>query len=190
MELDEIDRRLISLLREDGRLSYTRLGELLGYTLMGAKRRVRKLIDRGVLKITALESVEALRFRGALIMLEVADRRSLEDLLRRFRDCPRIIYLFTLMAGYNLAALMVAEDEETLESEAWERCSIRSQPGVRRSEFYPIGEVYFSPYLPIRFELWGMNLERAPCGVDCGVCERYRDRRCRGCPSTRLYRFD
>ncbi|KYH39376.1 MAG: AsnC family transcriptional regulator [Candidatus Bathyarchaeota archaeon B23] len=188
MELDGVDGRLISLLRQDGRLTYKALGEAVGYTIMGVKRRVERLLEEDVIHIAALENVRKLGYHAAFLLLEIGDRETLREMLRRFEGCPRVIYLFTLLAGYNLAALVIAENLETLESEAWERCSLRSHPGIRRSEFYPIGEIYYSPHLPVRVELMEGDAEEAPCGVNCGACERYRAERCLGCPATRHYR--
>ncbi len=188
MELDEVDRKLISLLRRDGRLTYKALGEAVGYTIMGVKRRMERLLGEGVIHITALENMRELNYHAALLLLEVGDRETLREMLRRFERCPRVVYIFTLLAGYNLAALMIAENLETLKSEAWERCSLRSHPGIRRSEFYPIGEIYYTPHLPVRVELMEGSAEEAPCGVNCGACERYRAERCLGCPATRYYR--
>jgi len=190
MLVDGIDRRLIALLRRDGRLSYRRLGDEVGFTIMGAKRRVEKLIGRGIIRITALENIRELGYHAAIIMLEVESQKALTEILRRFENCPRVVNVFTMLSGYNLAALVVAEDRDTLESEAWESCSLRSQAGVRRSEFYPIGEVYYSPFLPVREELRGGDASTAPCGVNCGECERYDANRCRGCPATKYYRLD
>ena len=57
------------------------------------------------------------------------------------------------MGGYNLIALVVAETQETLESISMEKCSLRCSKGIRRSEFYPISDTYFSPFLQIREKL-------------------------------------
>lgn len=188
--MDGVDRRLIALLRRDGRASYKRLGDEVGFTIMGAKRRVEKLLQRGLIEVTALENIRELGYQAALIMLEVENQDRLTEILKRFESCPRVVNVFTLLSGYNLAALVVAEDRDTLESEAWERCSLRSQAGVRRSEFYPIGEIYYSPFLPVREELVRGDASTAPCGVNCGECERYDANRCRGCPATKYYRLD
>jgi DNA-binding Lrp family transcriptional regulator len=188
MVFDEIDRKIISILREDGRASYKKLGDALGFTLMGAKRRVEKILDEDLVKICALENVDALGYQAALILLEIDNRRSLKRILDRFERCPRVVNFFTLLSGYNLAALVIAEDIDTLESESLERCSLRSQEGIRRSEFYPIGEIHYSAFLAVREELFGGLDVEAPCGVNCGECPRYEEDRCLGCPATKFYR--
>ena len=39
--------------------------------------------------------------------------------------------------------------------------------GIRRSEFYPISDTYFSPFLQIRENLTHKETAIAPCNVDC-----------------------
>ena len=40
--MDEIDRKIILKLLEDGRTSYRELGETIRYTIMGAKEELKK----------------------------------------------------------------------------------------------------------------------------------------------------
>ena len=71
--------------------------------------------------------------------------------------------------GYHL---IVAEDQSTLESISVEKCSLRSGEGIRRSEFYPIGNIHYSPFLPVREYLTHKERITAPCNVDCRTCQR------------------
>lgn len=47
--MEATDRRIVDLLREDGRLSYTDLGKALGLSTSAAHQRVRRLEERGVI---------------------------------------------------------------------------------------------------------------------------------------------
>lgn len=188
VDLDEVDRAIIANLRIDGRMTYKKIGDDIGFTIMGVKRRFLKLVNEDIININVAENVDKLKYRLALILLEIEDQQTLQSVLERFKNCPRAVYVFTMLSGYNLAVLTVAEDQDTLESESWERCSWRSQVGVRRSEFYPIGEVYYSPFIPVREELMQGDASIAPCGVNCGECGRYDAGKCLGCPATKYYR--
>ena len=111
----------------------------------------------------------------------------MEKLLERFKDCPRMVHIFTMLGGFNLLALVVAENQETLESISIEKCSLRSSEGIRRSEFYPIGNVHFSPFLAVRTHLTHKERTDAPCNVDYRPCIRYKMEGCVGCPATSYY---
>ncbi len=188
VRLDDVDKQIISILRKNGRRSYKKIGDDIGYSLMGTKRRLLKLVDEEIINITANENINKLGYKLALTLLEVENQTQLNKILEKFKKCPRAVMVFTMLAGYNLAVITVAEDQKTLESESWEKCSWRNQQGVRRSEFYPIEETHYSSFLPVREELMRGELDKAPCGVDCGECSRYKSDKCLGCPATKYYK--
>jgi len=188
MKIDNVDRKIISELLKDGRASYVKLGKAVGYSIMGAKRRVMKMLSEDLIRISADVNIEKMNLQAALILVEFESRDALNECLEKFEKCPRIINMFTLFAGYNLAALIIAEDKDTLESESIERCSLKCSRGIRRTEFYPIGTVFFSPFLKVRMDLVTRNKEVAPCNVRCDSCERYQSDKCVGCPATVFYK--
>jgi len=185
--LDEVDQKITSKLQLDGRTTFKELGELVGYTSMGVKKRFEGMQERGILKVSALLNMESLNLVGAIVMIEIESAEAMNKLLERFRNCPRVVHIFTTLSGYNLIALIVAEDQSTLESISVEKCSLRSNEGIRRSELYPIGNIHYSPFLPVRQYLTHKERTITPCGVDCGSCRRYLSEECVGCPTTNYY---
>jgi DNA-binding Lrp family transcriptional regulator len=186
--MDEINRKIISQLQLDGRTTLKKLAEITGLSNTGVKKRLNKLIQKGTVKVSALVDVKNLNLQAAIMLIEVESSESLNRLINRFRNCPRVVNMFTTLGGYNLVALVVAEDRNTLESISIEKCSLRSSEGVRRSEFYPISDIYYSSLMPIREYLTSMNYTITPCRVDCRPCHRYKAEKCVGCPTTTYYR--
>ncbi|MDH5460215.1 MAG: AsnC family transcriptional regulator [Candidatus Bathyarchaeota archaeon] len=186
--MDEIDRKIISQLQLDGRTTLEKLAEITGLSNTGVKKRLSKLVQKDMVKVSALVNVKHLNLQAAIMLMEVESSEALNRLIDRFRKCPRVVNLFTTLGGYNLVALVVAEDRNTLESISMEKCSLRSDEGVRRSEFYPISDVYYSPFIQLRERLTHMDHTITPCDVDCGPCHRYRIEKCVGCPTTTYYR--
>ena len=188
MHLDNINRKILSELQSDGRKTFKELGEAIGFTGLGAKKRIEKLLEQEVIRIIPVINVEKLNMFLAMILLEVESGDAMQKTIERYKECPRVINLFTSMGGYNLIALVLAEDHGTLESESLGKCSLRSGEGIRRSEFYPIGKVYHSPFLPLRVYTQRQIEDTTPCGVDCKGCSPFQDHKCVGCPSTSYYR--
>ncbi len=186
--MDEVDREIIKRLRLDGRTTLEEMAKTVGFTSMGIKKRLQKLQDQEILKTQALVNPSALGLSQAIVMLEMADTKAMNDVLAKFKQCPRIVYIFKTIGGFNLIALVVAENQDTLESISCGECSLRGCQGIRRSEFYQIGETLFSPFLPVRECLASRNKSLAPCGVDCAPCPRFQDKKCVGCPATKYYR--
>ncbi len=185
--MDAKDRKVVSILQNNGRATLAEIAESIGLSSMGAKKRVDKLEKAQLIKIKALLNTEKLEIITALIAMELESAEALEKMLERFKDCPRIIKFFITTGGYNLFALIFAEDYHSLESVSLEKCSLRSQEGVRRFELYPIQEIKYDSFLDINV-VAEKALEYAPCGVHCGSCKRYEQERCLGCPATRFYR--
>ncbi len=185
--IDEKDRIIIEELQRDGRTTITKIARRVGLTSMGAKKRVDKLIKNKLINVKALVNVEKLEVKIALIAMELESGEALRELLNRFESCPRIIKFFITTGKYNLFALIWAEDYNTLESISLESCSLRAQKGVRKFELYPIADIYYNPFIDLKV-VADKKDEIAPCSVHCGNCERYKRKRCQGCPATRYYR--
>jgi len=186
--MDNIERKIIKELIKNARKSYKEIGKTIGYTTMGAKKRLDRLLKNQSIKITPLLNVKKLKLYLALVLLEVENARKLSEILQRFERCPRVINVFTALSRYNLIALIFAEDKDTLESISIVKSSIRSQEGIRRSELCPIGETFYSNFLPIREDLCHKDLDKSPCGIYCITCERFENNRCVGCAATKHYR--
>ena len=186
--LDDIDKKIIGQLQSDGRKTLQDLAKVIGFTSMGTKKRLEKLIKKDIIKVAALINPSALKLHSAIVMLEMESAEAMQDLLNRFEECPRVVQIFKTVGGYNLIALVVAETQETLESISMEKCSLRCSKGIRRSEFYPVSETYFSPFLQIRENLAHKERTVTPCKVDCDPCNRYETQKCVGCPTASHYK--
>ncbi len=186
--LDEVDRKIVSKLQLDGRTTLRELAKNIGFTSMGIKKRLQKLKDQNCIQVSTLLNSFSFKLSPAIVMLEMENAEAMQNLLDRFRECPRVINIFKTMGGYNLIALVIAEDKDTLESISVEKCSLRSSEGIRRSEFYPISDIYFSPFLQVREHLTHKDKGVTPCNVDCRPCSRYQNNKCVGCPSTHYYK--
>ena len=187
-DLDEIDWKIIRQLQLDGRQTFKELGKSIGFTGLGARKRVEKLAQHKVMEVSPLINSEALDIHLAMIFLEMESGDAIQGLLDRFRDCPRVVNFFTTLGGYNLVALVMAEDKNVLECESMEKCSLRSAYGIRRSEFYPIRSVQYSPFMRLRGRPSAIREGTAPCGASCPICGSYQSQKCVGCPATAHYR--
>jgi DNA-binding Lrp family transcriptional regulator len=183
--VDDVDKKIISILQEDGRTSLSEIGKKVGFSHVGVRRRLKNLCENSI-KVSAELNTEQLGLRVAIVNAEVETPERLRELINVFSKCPRTIFVTTTTGAYNVMTIMVAEDADTLNA-IIEVCSIRAQKGIRRSEA-TIGEAPIVPkYLPIRI-VPNKEMEIAPCGIACGKCLRYKNQKCLGCPATKHYR--
>lgn len=186
--MDDVDRKIICQLQADARTTLQKLAQITGFTSMGVKKRLKKLVDTGAIKNQALLNPKFFGLIPAMILLEMENAEAMEEIMKRFKECPRVVHFFKTIGGYNLIALVIAENQDTLDSISLEKCSLRSSPGIRRSEFYPISDSEFLQFLQIREYLTHKAKDKAPCNVDCCTCRRYQTKKCVGCPTTEHYR--
>jgi DNA-binding Lrp family transcriptional regulator len=117
---------------------------------MEVRKRLRKLVRQGSIRVLAPLNPFSFKLSPTIVLMEMAGAEAIQNLLERFKDLSMVVYIFKAIGGYNLIALVVAEDRDTLEGTSIEKCSLRSSVGIRRSEFYPIGGIHFAPFLRIR----------------------------------------
>jgi Lrp/AsnC family leucine-responsive transcriptional regulator len=86
--VEDQDRRIVELLRQDGRMSYTDLGKAMGMSTSAVHQRVRRLEERGVIKgYEAVVDHTALDLPlTAFISITPLDPSAPDDIPDRLRD--------------------------------------------------------------------------------------------------------
>lgn len=110
--LDIIDRRLLAILQENGRLTATELAERVGLTTNPCLRRLRLLEEAGVIRgYSALLDQEKVGLPVS-VFVSIKLERQQEGALSRFeaavKDCPEVLecYLMTGPRDYFLRVVV------------------------------------------------------------------------------------
>ncbi len=104
-ELDDIDRRLIALLRSDGRAPVTTLARQLGVTRATVNSRLDRLIETGlVLGFTVRVRDEHGDDDVRAISLIEVNGRNTTDVIKQLRGMPELQSLHTTNGGWDLVA--------------------------------------------------------------------------------------
>lgn len=109
--LDDLDRRLISVLREDGRTPISTLADVLGVSRATVQTRLGRLLDSGVVlgfTIRARQDYDADAVR-AIMLIEVAGR-STTQVIRLLRGLPELHAVHTTNGAWDLIAEIRAEN--------------------------------------------------------------------------------
>jgi len=135
MEIDEIDRRILRELRQDGRLSNTKLAEKVGLSTTPCWNRVRALEESGMIEgYTALLSQTALGYPDTVIIEVTLDRHD-DDIFDKFgqalAELPEVMEAYLLTGEYDyLIKVAVAG---TAGYEEFLRRKLYKLPGLRHS---------------------------------------------------------
>jgi Lrp/AsnC family leucine-responsive transcriptional regulator len=133
--LDRIDRLILRELRNDGRLSNSKLAEKVGLSTTPCWNRVRAMEESGVIQgYTALLSQNALGYPDTVIIEVILDRHD-DDIFEKFgtalAELPEVMEAYLLTGEYDyLIKVAVAG---TAGYEEFLRRKLYKLPGLRHS---------------------------------------------------------
>jgi Lrp/AsnC family transcriptional regulator for asnA, asnC and gidA len=144
--LDDVSKRIIEQLQEDGRRPYATIGKAVGLSEAAVRQRVQRLVDTGVMQIVAVTDPMQVGFsRQAMIGIRVeGDLSAVADQLV---ETPEVEYVVITAGSFDLLIEVVCEDDDHLLDLLSNR--IRALPGVKSTETFV--------YLKLRKQLynWG-----------------------------------
>lgn len=101
--VEATDRRIVDLLRKDGRLSYTDLAKELGMSTSAAHQRVRRLEERGVITgyAAVIDAAKVGRPITAFISVTPVDPAAPDDIPERLRELSEIEACYSVAGDEN-----------------------------------------------------------------------------------------
>lgn len=129
---DDLDRRLIAVLREDGRAPVSKLAVVLGVSRTTVQARLDRLVDSGAVlgfTIRAREDSGPQAVR-AIMMIEVSGQ-STTQVIRSLRGIPALRQLHSTNGAWDLVAELSAQSLADFDRVLRE---VRGIPGITNSE--------------------------------------------------------
>jgi DNA-binding Lrp family transcriptional regulator len=131
--VDEVDLRLITLLREEGRRSINELAELAGISRANAYQRIGRLRTDGVITgFTVRTDPHRIGLDVAALIIVNADQRSWRELRDELWSLPGAEYVALTAGGFDFVVLVRVADVETLRDVVLER--LQAMPGIRSTQ--------------------------------------------------------
>jgi DNA-binding Lrp family transcriptional regulator len=134
MTLDQIDHRLLAVLRQDGRIPNARLAEAVGLSPSACLRRLRLLESSGVIRgyRAILDAPEPAR--RAVFIAEILLDRQTDEYFNRFeaeiRRCSDVLECYLMTGDYDY--LVRVEAADPADYERIHRDQLARLPGVAR----------------------------------------------------------
>ena len=96
--MEPLDRRILSLLARDGRMSYTDIGKETGLSTSAAQQRVRRLEQRGVIKgyRAGLDPAQLGQLVTAFVAIKPFDPSQADDAPDRLQHIDEIISCYSV----------------------------------------------------------------------------------------------
>ena len=111
--LDEVSKRIIEQLQQDGRRSYASIGKAVGLSEAAVRQRVQRLIDAGVMQIVAVTDPLTLGFHRQT-MIGIRCSGDLEQVADHLAGMAEIDYVVITSGSFDLLAEVVCEDDDHL----------------------------------------------------------------------------
>jgi len=114
--MDKLDRRIIELLQLDGRAPNAKVARELGVSEATVRRRLSRLIQQDVLRITAVPNLEKLGYgTTALIRVQTSPGKS-DAVAEALATLEEVEYSVVTTGSYAVFIWVVAESVEQLGS--------------------------------------------------------------------------
>lgn len=117
LRMDDIDRKILALLQEDGRRTFGDIGGRVGLSAPAVKRRVDRLRAEGALQgFTAVVDHGALgAHTEALVELFYRPGTTLDEVARTLRGHPEVVEAWSVTGEPDAIARVRTEDNSDLE---------------------------------------------------------------------------
>jgi len=130
--VDDVSKRIIEQLQQDGRRSYAAIGKAVGLSEAAVRQRVQRLIDGGAMQIVAVTDPLTLGFpRQTMIGIKCSG--DLERVAADLAGMDEIDYVVITAGSFDLLVEVVCENDEQL-LEIIGR--VRSIPSVATTETF------------------------------------------------------
>jgi Lrp/AsnC family transcriptional regulator for asnA, asnC and gidA len=172
--LDKSTSLLVNELIKNGRVKYTTLARKFKVTPTAIKERVERLIDKNIIKVSALINPKKIYPIFASIGIE-ADSEAVNILIRKIRNCPLVYNLIKTSGNHNLIIDIVSTDLTLVDD--FINKQIRSEPGIKHVEVNIGNSVIYPEFFQLRL-FHSDDPNYTPCGLrkDDEMC-------CVNCPS-------
>jgi len=114
--LDKIDHKIISMLLEDGRASFSTIAGEVKLTDVAIKKRFERLKRKGVINsITADLNLRTLGYENPIFVQIRSELSKNKDVIKRLKELDYVLDLNQVLGEYNIFARLVVPDLDSAE---------------------------------------------------------------------------
>lgn len=133
-EIDELDKRIIEHLQQDGRRPFTRIAGELGVSEAAVRARTNRLVERGILQIVGVTDPMRVGFQQMAMIGIRCEASKLMAVATAVAGFPEVSYVVVTAGTYDILVETVCEDNDALLRFLAER--LRAIDGVRETETF------------------------------------------------------
>ena len=111
--VDEVDMKILEILKENARATYTDIGRALNISEGTVRNRIQSLIDSGVIKRFTIEVSLDVGVR-ALIMVSVDPRKPTQEISDKVLKLPGVEKIYEVTGEYDVVTVVSSSTIEKL----------------------------------------------------------------------------
>jgi Lrp/AsnC family transcriptional regulator for asnA, asnC and gidA len=120
---DDLNRSIIKMLQQDGRLPYKDISTALKVSEGTIRNRVQSMKQSGALRIVALADPMAIRYKAdAMIGIKVAIPTTPREVAERLTKLGEVVYVLWVSGRYDLLIEVVCETRSAFQNFLEEHC--------------------------------------------------------------------
>ena len=132
--MDELDQRIIGLLQVDGRVSNAEIARTLGVVEATVRRRVTRLIQDDVIRVTAVPNIEKMGYSTtAMVGIETQPGRA-DEVAETLAKLEEVHYGAVTTGGFDVFIWVGLESADQLGD--FLRSKVAAIEGIQRTETF------------------------------------------------------
>ncbi|MFO8017869.1 MAG: Lrp/AsnC family transcriptional regulator [Promethearchaeia archaeon] len=163
LKLDDIDRKIISLVQEDPNMTHTRIAERINRSQPTVGMRIKKLEKSGVLQFQP-----GINFKKVNLFLAIVELKSKhpDEIMEMAKFCPFMLNAFRVSGAHNICIMLSCSDLQKLDNIV--NYHFRKNPDVSSVSMEIVSNIAKDFILPVDFDSENHNptLEDG-CGDKC-----------------------
>jgi len=115
MQIDDVDKKIFEILKEDARISYTDLAKQLKISDVAAKKRVDKLISKGIIKnfTINIDYSKIGKPVHAFVLLR-SSPKGVQKISEVVSKMPNVIKIYNSLGSFDFVFEVISESVEEL----------------------------------------------------------------------------
>ncbi len=115
--MDEIDEKIIEMLKEDSRTPFLKIAQTLGISEGAVRSRVKKLVKSGVIKKFTIEVSEPENVKAIVLVKTSPEMDTAEVRENILRVCRNVTWCFEISGSYDIILLLSARNISEMNTE-------------------------------------------------------------------------
>jgi Lrp/AsnC family transcriptional regulator for asnA, asnC and gidA len=142
--MDELDRRILQALQEDGRMPFTHIAGEAGVSETTIRNRYQLLVDKGIVRTVGIVDPFELGFQAPAIIAISVEPGTTDQVARVIAELPEVSYLVMTLGTSDLLIEVFCQDLAHLTELITTK--IHVVPGVRSTQTLMITRSYKLTY--------------------------------------------